>query len=166
MLTDAQLNDAYEFCIEYANIDGAFSKRLTWGVFRQAWDTCATFIGFVFPPREIEERIAISPIDGTFTLSHRPTSEVKLYSGYNLVAVLPPSLTRDCCDPHLCCFCALRAVYTVGEDVCEVPPTFLRAVARLFTYLIENRGDSEMDEHMLSKCGAMLFLSPDVTYVA
>jgi hypothetical protein len=160
-----ELEEAYEFCLLQANIDGAFDERLTWRMFQAAWDLCAAYVGLVWPAREIEERISINPIDGSFTLSHIPTSNVKLYSNFRLVAVLPPTLVRDCCDPHLCCFCALRAIYTVGEDLCEVPPRFLQAVARLFTYMIENRGDSELDDQVLSKCGAKAFLGPDLTYV-
>jgi len=46
-----------------------------------------------------------------------------------------------------------------------VPPGFLQAVARVFTFLCENRGDTGQDPNLLYRCGAMTFLGPGLTYI-
>lgn len=157
------VEQAFELAKAQASVDGAFSDALLMNWFRSAWDLCASMVGFTFPPQEITETIWLNE-RGRFHLTYRPTSEVKLWSGGTLLAVLPPSLDRSCCMPSLCCYCDLRAQYWIGEDTCEIPPRFLQAVARLFTYIAENRGDTELDPHVLMRCGAFAFLAPDVTY--
>jgi hypothetical protein len=160
----AQYDKAYQICVLQASVDGAFDELLLRHWFEAAWMHCAEMVGLVYPAQQIKEPIIIDDF-GNFRLSYEPSSEVRIYDGYTLVMVLPPSLLRSRCDPALCCFCNLTAQYTVGQDVCELPPSFVQAVARLFTYMVENRGDVEMDENVLSKCGALAFLSGQLTYV-
>jgi len=173
---------AYEIAKLQAATDGAFDERLTRHWFEASWDLCAAMVGLVFPPLPIDEVVTVAP-DGSILLSHQPMGDVRFYSGPNLVAVLPPnspcfwprpgSLFDDetgcglnC--PDLCCYCNVRAIYTGGGDIAvdcdEIPPWFVQAVARLFTYVCENRGDTEMDEHVLAKSGAKAFLAPHLAY--
>lgn len=159
---NAQFEKAYQICLLQAASDGAFDPALLRHWFEAAWSKCAEMAGFVYPARQVSEPIVVDDV-GNFQLSFRPSSEVRIYDGYTLVMVLPPSLRRSRRDPGLCCFCNLKAQYTVGADLCEVSPQFIQAVARLFTYLVENRGDVEMDGNVLTKSGALTFL--DVTYV-
>jgi hypothetical protein len=163
-----QVKDAYELCKLQAAVDGAFDEKLLWFWFRSAWDLCEQMIGLT-PIQEIEERIIIDDRGG-FALSHRPTSDIRIYSNYKLVAVIPPSMKMSPCDPGLCCFCDLIAKYTIGNmPPCELPPRFVQAVARLFAYMVENRGDSETvglaKTGVLAKSGALEFLMPDVAFV-
>jgi hypothetical protein len=58
----------------------------------------------------------------------------------------------------------VTAAYTYGSDTCTVPPRLVQAVARLFAYICETRGDVELDDQVLKKCGAFRFLGPDLTY--
>lgn len=165
---DKQFLEAYEICKLQAAADGAFSEPLMQHWFKAAWDLCAGMIGHVYPPQQITERVTILS-SGSFRLSHQPTSDVRLYAGATLVAVLPPSLQmsdRWLCRPSLCCYCDLLAQYDIGEETCEISPRFLQAVARLFAYMVENRGDVELDREVLAKCGALAWLGPDLTYVA
>lgn len=159
-----QIAEAYEICKLQAATDSTFDEKLMRHWFGAAWDLCAEMIGLT-PPMEIEETVVIRA-DGSFVLSHEPTSEVRLFSGYTLVLILPPTLERSRCDPALCCFCNLVARYRIGQETCELPPRFVQAVARVFAYIVENRGDSELDREVLAKCGALTFLGPDLMYVA
>jgi len=168
MLTiQEQMDAAYAICKWQAATDGAFPEELTRHWFEAAWDKCAKMVGLVFPPIEVAEPICLDRW-GRFWLSHRPSSEVKIYAGYTLIAVLPPTLERTRCDPSLCCHCNLSAHYIVGStDPCAViSPSFVQAVARVFTYLVENRGDVSDDENLLGKTGAMTFLEDGVQFVA
>jgi hypothetical protein len=158
------IDQAFELAKKQAAIDGAFDDDILRHWFEAAWDTCAGMVGFNFPAREISEPIVVRR-DGSFTLSYRPSSAVKIYEGATLVMTLPASLERSRCDPALCCFCWLTAHYWTGEDACAISPRFLQAVFRLFTYIAENRGDATLDEHVLKTCGAFAFLAPDVTYL-
>src|SRR5262245_48376059 len=162
-MADTQIDDAFEFCKEYASADGAFDDGMLRLMFSAAWDLCAQMVGHD-PPRQVEEVFSLRD-DGSFVLSYTPTSEVRIYAGYQLLAVLPPSLERSRCDRSLCCHCRLVAKYTTGKDECEYSSRFIQAVARLFAYMIENRGDSELDDQVLAKCGALAFLRPDLTFV-
>ena len=169
MLTAAeqsQVDHVYSLCKMQAVVDGAFPEDLLRHWFESAWDVCANMVGLIFPARLIMEPIHLDHC-GNFTLSHPPAGEVRIYDGYTLLMILPPSLQRSRCDPSLCCFCNLRAHYMIGSnDPCHaISPRFAQAVARLFTYMVENRGDTELDDHVLSKCGAMRFLADDVEYV-
>jgi hypothetical protein len=56
------------------------------------------------------------------------------------------------------------AVYTYGDVGCSISPRFVQAVARLFTYIAENRSGVELNEQILKKSGAFAFLGPDLTY--
>jgi len=170
MLTQAQqeqVNAAFALCKLQAATDGAFPDELLRHWFDAAWDLCAEMVGLVFPARAVVEPIFLDEC-GNFALSYPPASEVKIYAGYTLIAVLPPSLRRTWCDPSLCCHCNITAHYTVGnDDPCSaIPPRFVQGVARLFTYMVENRGDVEMNDQILGRCGALRFLSPDLAYVA
>lgn len=161
----AQIEQAFQLCKLQASVDGAFPDELLQFWFQAAWDLCVSMVGWT-PVQEIEESICVDDC-GNFSLSQRPTSPVQIFDGYRLVATLPPSLKRDRCTPALCCLCAPKARYTVGYDSpCGISPRFLQAVARVFTYMVENRGDSEMDEAVLGKSGAKVFLGPDLAYVA
>jgi len=167
MLTQADLASAFEICKAQAAVDGAFSEALLKHWFQASWDQCAEMVGLIWPPQDITERITIRR-DGSFRLSYQPSSEVKIYDGATLLLTLPPSLERSPCDPFLCeccTCCGLTAHYRTGGEFCEVPPRFVQAVARLFTYMVENRGDTPQDEHLLYKCGAWAFLSPELTFV-
>lgn len=169
MANPAQLAEPYAsiyaLCRLQASTDGAFDESLMLMWFRAAWDQCAAMTGLVWPPQQIREPICINPVDGSFRLSHRPSSEVRIYDGYRLVAILPPSLLRNRCTPSLCCLCHPTAHYTIGSLTCELPSGFVMAVVRLFAFLVENRGDTQLDEHTLAKCGALTFLQSDVLYV-
>jgi len=162
-----QIDAAFALCKLQAATDEAFPDELLRHWFSAAWDLCAEMVGLVFPALAIVEPICIDEC-GNFTLRHQPSSDVKIFDGYTLLMVLPPSLRRSRCDPSLCCYCNLSAHYTVGNDApCdEIPPRFIQAVARLFTYMVENRGDTELDDEILARCGALRFLSPDLEYVA
>jgi len=160
------MNEAFALCKLQAAVDDAFPDEVLRHWFEAAWDLCAEMIGLVFPAVSFVEPIRLDS-EGRFTLSHRPSSEVRIYAGYTLVVILPPSLERSHCDRSLCCHCNLTAHYTVGSDdpCAALPPRFIQAVARLFTYMVENRGDVPLDDQVLGKCGALRFLSPDLTYV-
>lgn len=170
MLTDTtqnQIDLAFEICKMQASTDDAFPDALLRHWFEAAWDLCAAMVGLVYPPREVSDRIVLDH-HGNFALSHKPSGDVRIYAGYTLIAILPPSLVRTRCDPSLCCFCNLTARYMVGtDDPCgAISPRFVQAVARLFTFMVENRGDVQMDDQILGKSGALRFLSPDLLYVA
>lgn len=154
---------AFEICKLQAANDGAFDEGWLRHVFAAAWSKCADMIGLE-PPQEITEPICIDD-RGTFTLSHRPTGPVQIFDGYQLIAVLPPSLKADACTPALCCLCHPRAVYMAGSASCELPPGFVQAVARVFAYILANRGDAEMDPNILSRSGAKAFLRDDLTFM-
>jgi len=162
-----QFKQAYEVCKAQAAVDGAFPEALMQHWFETAWDMCAEMIGLIYPPREITESITLDDC-GNFTLSAIPAGEVRIFAGYQLLMILPPSLQRSRCDASLCCHCNLTARYMIGStDPCQpIPPRFVQAVARVFTFLVENRGDSESNDQVLARCGALRFLSPDLTYVA
>jgi len=169
MLDDAmqeRINNAFALCKLQAAADESFPDELLRHWFEAAWSLCAQMVGLVYPSQEIVEPIALDR-RGAFTLSHQPSGCVRIYDGYTLLMTLPPSLVRTHCDPSLCCRCDLSAHYMIGsEDPCaDISPRFVQAVARLFTYMVENRGDVPLDENILGKCGALRFLSPDLTYV-
>jgi len=173
------LASAYEIAKLHAAVDGAFDEKLMRHWFGAAWALCAQYAGIVFPAARIDELVSIGA-DGALTLSQTPSSDVRFYAGGKLVATLPPGSPcfqprseaddfagcRMCC-PDLCCYCDLRASYTAGMGAgCDdLPPGIVQAVARVFAYIVENRGDAELDEHVLGKCGAKAFLSPYLTYV-
>ena len=168
MLTvEDQLNDAFALCKLQAASDGAFPDELLKHWFDAAWDLCAAMVDLVFPAQQVVEAVRFDR-HGRLLLTHQPSSDVRIYEGYTLIAVLPPSLERTRCDPSLCCRYNLTAHYEVGTtDPCQaISPRFVQAVARVFTYLVENRGDVLLDADVLSKSGAMLFLSHEVLYVA
>jgi len=176
------IGEAFEIAKLHAAVDGAFSEPLMRHWFEAAWDLCAAQVGMIFPPQAMDETVVVGP-GGQIVLSQPPSSEVRFYAGPNLVAVLPPNSPcfgespRQLWDdeggcgtrcPDLCCYCNVRALYTtdggLGLDCDEVPPWFVQAVARLFTYIAENRGDAEMNEAVLAKCGAKAFLAPHLQY--
>jgi hypothetical protein len=159
-----EMNQAYELCKLQAQVDGAFPEELLQFWFKAAWDLCADMVGLVPAQRIEREPICIDEC-GNFTLNFQPSSPVQIFEGYTLVATLPPNLQRSRCTPALCCLCHPYASYTVGQDFCELPPRFVQAVARVFAYIVENRGDTEKDEFVLRKSGAFAFLAPDLTYV-
>jgi hypothetical protein len=178
--------DAYEIAKLQASTDGAFDERLTRHWFAAAWETCASAIGMV-PPGQITETVNVDGW-GNIKLSGKPTSDVKLYANGALVAVLPPNAPQldghrnldnpyayndinsiACMPPSLCCYCSLTAQYSVGHrtDPCgEFSPSFVQAVARLFAYMVENRGDVKIDDQILTNSGAKGFLAPNMTYIA
>ena len=161
--SDEQIANAYAICKMQASVDGAFAEPLLQHKFAAAWELCAAMVDME-PAQEIMEKICIDEC-GNFRLSRQPTSDVQIYDRYTLVATFPPSLQRSRCDPALCCYCNLTAKYMIGESRCDIPSRFIQAVARLFDYMIENAGDTELDPQILGKCGALAFLSPDLTYV-
>jgi hypothetical protein len=162
-----QIARIYALCKMQAVTDGAVDEPLLQHWFEAAFDLCAEEIGLIFPAQEIAEPIALDH-RGSFHLSHQPSSEVRIFAGYTLLMVLPPSLERSWCDPSLCCHCNLTAHYTVGRDLAcsRFPPRFVQAVCRVFTYLVSNRGEMPLDKAILGSSGALAFLSPDVLYVA
>lgn len=183
------LAEAYELCKLHASVNGAFPEALMRHWFDAAWDLCAGMIDFQYPPQQTRE-VVHQRGDGSIRLRHMPTSEVKFFAGPDLVAVVPPNSPcfeadsarerygeadglmfatnlRHGCDrcPDLCCACGdVTAVYAHGDDSCRIPPRFMQAVARLFTYIAENRGDVELNDQILKQSGAFAFLGPDVTY--
>ena len=174
---------AYEIAKLHAAVDGAFDETLTRHWFEAAWELCAEAVGFITPSRQITESVTVHG-NGRVQLSHRPSSEVRLYASGRLVAVLSPNAPEltghrnlpnpyeyeegDICAPALCCLSGcLQAVYSVGQDdACGVSPAFVQAVAQLFAYMAENRGDVKMDDQILTKSGAKGFLNPWLTYAA
>ena len=167
---DDPFEQTYAFCKEHAMVEGAFSERLTRQWFNAAWALCAEHIGFIYPARTITEMVPVNQEYGTIALSYRPSSPVTLKDGYRVVTILPPNapcITGEGGCPEVCCFCWLHATYTVGEDLgCDgVPPRFVQAVAQLFAYIVENRGDTAMQPYLLYQSGAHAFLAPEVTYV-
>jgi len=160
--TKDPISEAFELAKLQAATDGAFDERLLRFWFESAWEQCAAMVGFVWPPQEIRERIVIRA-DGSFRLSYRPSSEVRIYEGANLVMTLPRSLERSHCDPALCeccTCCGYTAHYWVGDqNLCQFPVGFVQAVARLFTFMVENRGDIQQDDRIMARCGALPFLS-------
>lgn len=162
-----QIAEAFALCKLQAASDGAFPDELLKHWFEAAWSLCAGMVEMVFPAQQIVEPIQIDH-RGRFGLSHQPAGDVRIFDGYTLLAVLPPNLQRTWCDPSFCCRCNLTAHYTIGtDDPCEaISPRFIQAVARVFTYLVQNRGDVPLDPDILTKSGAMLFLSSEILYVA
>jgi hypothetical protein len=172
---------AYEIAKLHAAIDGAFDERLTRHWFEAAWETCASAVGMV-PPGQITETVNVDAW-GNVKLSGKPTSSVKLHANGALVMVLPPNAPVfsgsrylpnpyerndvDICMPALCCLAGcLQAVYSVGQQDCGYPPSFVQAVARLFAYMVENRGDVKIDDQVLTNSGAKGFLAGHMTYIA
>lgn len=164
----SDIEQMYELAKMQAQTDGAFSEELTRAWFDAAFDICAEMIGFS-PAQQIREPLFID-LQGNFVLSHRPSSTVEIFEGYKLITILPRPLDRkiSCCATYLCCLCHPYARYTVGQEVgCGgFSPRFVQAVCRVFTYILENRGDSELDREVLAKCGALTFLGPELQYVA
>jgi hypothetical protein len=187
MDTPSPMDAAYEIAKAHAVTDGAYSEPLMRHWFAAAWDLCAQAVGFVYPGRQVTESVTPHR-DGTVQLSGRPTSEVRLYSNGVLVAVLPPDAPElsghralrnpfarysdddDCywCSPALCCLSGcVQASYRIGEsNVCEISPAFVQAVAQLFAFMVENRGDVKLDDQVLSRSGAKGWLSGGMTYIA
>jgi hypothetical protein len=167
--------EAFAVCKQHAALDGAFSEALMLFWFNACWERCAEQVGLIYPPREIREDVQIDPRTGAIRLSHEPSSAVQFFAGGRLVATLAPN--SPCfgphrhwlCCPNLCCYCGcLRAVYMVGQDFgCDgVPSSFVMAVARLFAYTCENRGDVQHEGAVLAKSGALTFLSAGTKFVA
>lgn len=180
---------AFEIARLQAATDGAINERLLRQWFDAAWELCSAMIGLDYPAGTMTESVEVGP-RGTVRLSRRPAGPVKLFSCGQPVATLPPSSLLIAsnqpnlpnpytgigegrgdwlltCSTSLCCYCDLTAVYPVGDsDPCSaMPASFVQAVARVFAYMCENRGDVEMDESILSKCGAKVFLSAQITYL-
>jgi hypothetical protein len=173
--------DAYAIAKLHAAVDGAFDERLTRHWFDAAWEQCASAVGMV-PAGQITETVNVDAW-GNVKLSGKPTSAVKLYANGRLVMVLPPTAPVfsghrnlpnpyqhedvDICMPALCCLAGcLQAVYSVGQQDCGYPPSFVQAVARVFAYIAENRGDVKIDDQVLTNSGAKGFLAPHMTYIA
>lgn len=173
MLTQFQpnadpLDAAYALCLEHAMVENAFPPRLTRQWFDAAWALCAEHIGLVYPARRIDETLEVNQETGTIRLTYRPSSMVQLFAGVRPLGTFAPNgpcFTSGCAD--LCCHCWIRAIYTVGEDLgcAALPPRFVQAVMHLFAFIAENRGDTPIDESILSKSGAKVFLGPEITYV-
>jgi len=164
------LADAYALAKEHAVVEGAFSETLMRHWFEASWALCAAATGLIFPSQRIDEWVAVDPITGFIPLSYPPTSTVEIYAGARKVAVLAPSapcLTgQGSCWDVPCCEQQLRAIYWTGEDFNgAVPPLFLQAVLRVFTFICENRGEVQLDEAILGKSGAKAFLSSRLPYV-
>lgn len=164
------IDDGFEIAKLQAATEGSFDERMLRHFYAAAWELCADMIGGFSPAKEMRENVCPSPIDGVIRLSAQPSGPVRFYSGVQLVATVPPNSVvlggNAGCMVPLCCYCNLVAYYPTGRDLCDVPARFKQAVARVFTYMVENRGDVEMDEAVLCKCGAIAFLRPDLTYVA
>jgi hypothetical protein len=177
------IEQAYEIAKLHAATDGHFAEPLTRQWFNAAWEICADAVG-IQPPRQVTENVSVLP-NGTVQLSGRPTSDVRLYANGMLVAVLPPNAPELsghknlpnpyahgeeqslACSVSLCCYCNLCAVYDVGSRaaMCDISPAFLQAVCQLFAYIAENRGDTKLDDQILTRSGAKGFLAPSMTYV-
>lgn len=161
------IEQLYELCKLQAQTDGAFAEPLMRAWFAAALELCSDMAGLVYPARQIRESLTMN-WRGAYVLSERPSGPVEIFDGYKLITVIPRPLDRSIsCLPALCCLCHPYARYTVGQDLpCGAfSPRFGQAVARLFAYIVENRGDSELDREVLAKCGALTFLGPDLQYV-
>lgn len=181
--------EAFKIARAQAATDGAFDEILLRHWFQTAWEMCAAMIGLEYPAGTVTDKVEVDSL-GTVRLSRRPSGPVKLYSCGQPVATVPPTsilLAANrpnlpnpytgfgegrgdwllTCGTSLCCYCDLTAVYPVGDsDPCSaMPASFIQAVARLFSYMCENRGEVEMDESVFSKSGAKAFLSAQITYL-
>jgi hypothetical protein len=183
MAAPSLTDQAYDLAKLHAATENSFAEPLMRQWFEAAWAVCADAIGLVYPARQVTESVAVLP-NGTVKLSAEPSSDVKLYAGYMLVAVLPPNApelsghrnlpnpfadddTSITCSVSLCCYCNLTAVYSVGScNLCDLSPAFVQAVCQLFAYMCENRGDVKMDDQILTRSGAKGFLASRMTYVA
>lgn len=179
----------FEICKLHASTDGAFDDKLTVHWFQAAFDLCADFAGLIYPPRKIRESVVMD-YRGRIHLSHPPSSKVQFVRGPNLVAELPPDspclqgapnncgyysdpliwgYDRSCCPAALCeCMGSpITAIYWTGSIDCndEFPAMFVQAVARVFAFICENRGDTQLNELTLQRCNAMTFLQRYVTFV-
>ena len=164
-----QIDAAYQIAKLHAATDGAFNEALMRHWFDAAWEICAEFSSFVYPPQQVREVVTPDEYTGQIKLSYEPSSPVTIYSGSRLIGTLPANARvfgGSAPSPlDLCCYCNLTVSYTVGtEGECgRVPASFVQAVARVFAYIVENRGDVEKDPYILSKSGAIAFL--DVVYI-
>jgi hypothetical protein len=185
MAKPTPMDAAYEIAKLHAAVDASFDERLTWQWFQASWEICAEAAGFIYPARQVTESVTPNR-DGTVQLTGRPTSEVRLFSNGVLVAVLPPNAPELSghralrnpyayndddmwwCSPALCCLNGcLQAQYSIGENVCgDMPARFLQAVNQVFAHIVENRGDTKLDDQILTRSGAKGFLAADLTYVA
>jgi hypothetical protein len=181
---------AYELCKLHAATDDAFDDVLTRQWFKACYELCVDFTGLVYPPQRIKEQVTLDA-RGRIYLSYPPSSNVDFYRGIYKVASLPPNspclqgspnscsydwdpevwdLERSCCPPALCdCVGSpLTAIYQAGEGCGpndDLPAWFVQGLAQVFTWYCENRGDTQFDAAILSKCGAMTFLQRGVTFV-
>jgi hypothetical protein len=164
-----EIDAAYQIVKLHAATDGAFHETLMRHWFEAAWAACADFTGFIYPPQQVRESVMCDEFTGQIKLSGEPSGPVKIYAGAQYIGTLPGNARvfgGSAPSPmDLCCYCNLMVEYQVGEagECGRVPASFVQAVARVFAYICENRGDVEMDPQILSKSGAIAFL--DVVYI-
>lgn len=189
MDASSPIDAAYEIAKAHAVVDGSYSEPLMRHWFAAAWDLCAQAVGLVYPARQVTETVFPNQRDGSLQLAGKPTGEVRLFSNGELVAVLPPNAPQlnghrnldnpydhdsfesyACMPPSLCCYCILTAQYNIGQtiDPCgeNFSPAFVQAVAQLFAFMVENRGDVKLDDQVLTRSGAKGWLAGGLTYIA
>lgn len=154
------LKPLYEVAKANAVTDGAFPELLLEHYFLAAFDRVLSFCGTSYPQRTIREPVGVIPYDGWIVLSQPVTGMVRFWNGTTVLALLPAVRGRVRATSILCCQCCLAAEYEIGVDICSLPPATGHAIVRLFTYMVENRGDGGADEGSLSKSGAKDFLWP------
>lgn len=160
---NADLDGAFEIVRLNAATDG-LPPRLERAWFDAAFARCAQQVGLEIPARQYREEVVMRG-DGTVQLAHTPTSPVQFYSGPALLATVPGGSRVIRLAVALCCYGCVTARYTYGVNVCDLDPLFLEAVARLFAYICENRGDTGADPNLIQQSGAAAFLQAGTTYV-
>ena len=164
-----QEDSLFELCKLQAATAGAFSETLLQHFYKAAFQHCAKFVGWSSPVEQVREQVSVRG-DGSIQLSKRPSGEVLLMAGAQVIDRLPRPETRVLDPKHRawCCHCFLQASYTVGFDLCNVdclPEDFKQAVCRVFAYLVENRGESPQDGQLMRRSGAIDWLRPYLTTV-
>lgn len=157
-----QSDSLYDLCLLQADTAGAFDEKLLRHWYEAAVLKVLQFIARTGPVQNITETVVVRG-DGTIRLNNTPSSDVKLTSGASLVALVPQPAGRDIDERHRgwCCYCHLQAHYTVGycDDPETMPPDIKQAVCRVFTYMVENRGEEDR-RRMMTASGAIDFLRP------
>lgn len=152
----------FDLCKLQADTAGAFEDALLRHWYEAAVLKVLTFIDRRGPVQNISEQVVVRG-DGTIRLKHVPTSDVKLMSGASLIAVVPQPAGRDIDERHRgwCCYCHLMAHYTIGhcDDPDSLDADIKQAVCRVFTYMVENRGEEDR-RRMMTASGAIDFLRP------
>lgn len=151
----------FDLCKLQSDTAGAFDDALLRHWYEAALLKVLQFIGRNGPVEQVTEPVMLKG-DGSIQLSKRPSSDVRLTSGASVVATVPmPDSRLLPCNRDLCCYCHLVAHYSTGydNDPACLPADIKQAVCRVFTWIVENRGDETQTE-VIKNSGAKSFLMP------